>query len=225
MAEITTAEAARRLGITQTRVSQMLRTGDLAGRQLSARSWLVDMSSVQDRKRLGIGGGRPWSTFRITMVLEVLSGKAQADSRTASLIRSTETDKLWRRIEQAVHVRTYAARNLDLVRAHLALTGESALDDLGERLVGEPKVLHGYLRPGVRLDNLADEAGMVEDSSGSIAIYELSTAADSGLTDVDSRVLRALIAADSARSSATRIHSAGVRALDQMRSTWLAQNT
>jgi hypothetical protein len=225
MAEITTAEAAGRLGITQTRVSQMLRTGDLAGRQLSARSWLVDMSSVQDRKRLGIGGGRPWSTFRIISVLDVLSGKAQADSRTASLIRATETDTLWRRIEQAVRVRTYTARNPDLVRAHLALTGESALDELGERLVGEPKVLHGYLRPGVRLDDLVDDAGMVEDSSGNIAIYQLSTAADSGLTDVGSRVLRALIAADSARSSATRIHSAGVRALDQMRSTWLAQNT
>ena len=224
MAEITTAEAAGRLGITQTRVSQMLRTGDLAGRQLSARSWLVEMASVQDRKRLDIGGGRPWSAFRIISVLDVLSGKERADSRTASLIRATETDKLWRRIEQGVRVRRYTARNLDLVRAHLVLTGESALDELGEHLVGEPKVLHGYLRQGVQLDDLADEAGMVEDANGDVAIHELSTAAGTSLTGGGSKAIRALIAADSARSSATRIHSAGVRALDQMRSTWLAQN-
>lgn len=45
--ELTTAEAAERLGLTRERVGQLLNRGELAGRKVG-RAWLVDAGSVDD---------------------------------------------------------------------------------------------------------------------------------------------------------------------------------
>lgn len=200
----------------------MLRSGELAGRRISARVWLVDLGSVGDRARVAAGGGRPWSPPRVRAVIEALSSGDATDARTRDLIRSTEVDGLWRKVAQQIAVRRFTARYPAIVEAALVLTGESAIEALGERLVGRSDTVSGYLRGG-DLEYVIDEAGLVEDAEGRVAIYQLKADDQSWLTgDV---APRALVAVDCARSGTARVHAIGVRALEDMRRAWLTRNT
>lgn len=220
--EIATSEAARRLGVSVERVGQMLRSGELVGRQVDDRNtWLVSLTSVQDRARIDVGRGRPWADHTIAAVVAALSDGSRLDSKTAQRLRRMSVDQLWRKIAQAVTVRRYSTRNTDLARRHLALTGESAIDRIGEKLVGDSRVLHGYLS-NIDLEDIIDDAGLVEDAEGNLAIHELRTSEPEAVDGVYAP--RALIAVDCAREASTRVHSAGRRALEDMRTQWLAQN-
>ena len=221
--EIATSEAARRLGISPERVGQMLRSGELVGRQVDDHNtWLVSLASVQDRARVDVGRGRPWADHTIAAVVAALSDGSRLDAKTAQRLRRTNIDQLWRKIAQAVTVRRYSTRNTEIARRHLALTGESAIDRIGEKLVGESRVLHGYLCD-IDLEDLIDDAGLVEDGEGNLAIHELRTSEPAWADG--SYAPRALIAVDCAREASTRVRSAGLRALEGMRTQWLAQNT
>lgn len=222
MVEVTTADAARRLGLSQERVSQMLRSGELGGRRISARGWLVDLASVGERARIATDGGRPWSERRARSVIDALSSGEATDARTRELIRATETDVLWRRLAQSVTVRRFTARHADVAREALVLTGASAIDVLGERLVGQSDTVHGYVREG-ELDDLIDDAGLVENADGGVAIHAFRSGDPSWIACETAP--RALVAADCARAAASRVRSVGVRALDEMRLAWLTQNT
>lgn len=222
MSEVTTADAARRLGLSQERVSQMLRSGELVGRRISARGWLVDLASVGERARIATDGGRPWSERRVRSVIDALSTGETTDARTRELIGTTETDVLWRRLAQPVTVRRFTARHPDVARDALVPTGESAIDVLGERLVGQSDTIHGYLREG-ELDDLIDDAGLVEHGDSGVAIHAFRSGDLSWI--VGDTAPRALVAADCARSAASRVRSIGVRALEEMRQAWLTRNT
>jgi len=222
MAELSVAEAARRLGVSAQRTREMVRRDELRGRRIGSRAWLVDTASVRDRVQVDAGRGRPWAVHTIDAIVTALSDGEQVDAKSAARLRETDIERLWRKIAQRVTIRRYAARNTALVREHLALTGESALDQIGEHLVGQSRVLHGYLR-GIDLEDLIEDAGLVEDGEGNIAIHELSGADAAGQDAVFAR--RALIAVDCARSSATRVRAAGIRALTEMKQSWLAKNT
>lgn len=57
---LSTAEAAKQLGVSQARVRQLLESGKLGGVRLLDRVWAVDERSVADRiRRLGKKEGRP----------------------------------------------------------------------------------------------------------------------------------------------------------------------
>lgn len=222
MVEVTTFDAAQRLGLSQERVGQMLRSGELVGRRISARGWLVDLSSVNDRARVAAAGGRPWSQVRVRAVVEALSSGAAADARTRDLIRATDEDVLWRKLAQPIAVRRFTARHPAIIEDSLVLTGESAIDMLSERLVGTSNTMHGYLRGG-DLEGLIDEAGLVDDGEGSVAIHGFKVGDQSWPNGETSP--RALVAVDCARSGAARVHAIGAHALEEMRRSWLTRNT
>ena len=72
MAEMTVADAARKLGVSEQRTREMLRGGELRGRQLG-RSWLVDANSVQRRCAEHVGAGRVWSEYTVKAIVCALS--------------------------------------------------------------------------------------------------------------------------------------------------------
>ena len=222
MVELSVAEAARRLGISEQRTRDMVRRNDLRGRRIGSRTWLVDAASVRDRAQVDVGRGRPWSVHTIDAIITALSDGERVDAKSAARLRDTDVEQLWRKIAQRITVRRYATRDTDLVREYLALTGESALERIGEHLVGQSRVLHGYLR-GIDLEDLIEDAGLIEDGEGNVAIHEHSGIHTASRDPALAR--RALIAVDSARSSAIRVHSAGIRALAEMKQSWLAKNT
>ncbi|WP_404445720.1 hypothetical protein LG315_01665 [Microbacterium marinum] len=129
---------------------------------------------------------------------------------------------LWRKVAQQITVRRFTARHPAIVEAVLVLTGESALEALGERLVGRSDTVHGYLRGG-DLDDVIDDAGLVEDVEGRVVIYRLKAGDQSWLAG--DTAPRALVAVDCARSGTARVHAVGVRALEDMRRAWLTRNT
>ena len=146
MVDIAVREAAKRLEVSDQRVRDMLRSGELTGRQLAGH-WIVDLGSVQERARLGFPHGRPWSERTVKYVIAALSYGTGADAKTQRRIMTTETGELWRKIAQTIEIRGFSTRNIGLVRNQVSLTGESAIDVLGERLVGEPVLEREAERP------------------------------------------------------------------------------
>lgn len=222
MVELSVADAARRLGISEQRTREMVRRNELRGRRIGNRTWLVDTASVRDRVQADVGRGRPWAEHTVDAIIAALSDGSRIDAKSAARLRVTDTDQLWRKLAQRVTVRRFTTRRTDLVREHLSLTGESAIDEIGEHLVGQSRVLHGYLRD-IDLEDLIDDAGLVEDSEGDVAIHDLRGVRTAGDDGVHAR--RALIAVDCARAGATRVRGAGIRALGEMKQAWLAKST
>lgn len=235
MSWVTTNDAANRLGVTRQRVGQMVRAGELEGLRVGARGWQVSLASVQERAHLEANYGRPWSADTLRDVVEALSTGERGGGRAADLIERTSADAIWRKTAQLVTVHRFFVRHLDRVREHISRTGESALDALPADLVGESRALHGYLQ-GVRLSELATVADVVPsrmlsadaqrfagNRGGEVAIHDIKGSTGAWVTAPVAQ--RALVAADCARSTTTRVHSAGLTALTEMRAAWLRKNT
>jgi len=71
--EIAVKDAAQRLGITESRVRQLLHAGDLAGRRVG-RSWLVAAEDVARLERQHRRPGRPIGPLRAWGLLDILNG-------------------------------------------------------------------------------------------------------------------------------------------------------
>lgn len=220
MSEITVAEAARRLGVSEQRAREMLRHRVICGRRIG-RAWLVDTASVHRRSAAHAGHGRAWSEATVRAIVTALSDGVAIDSVNTARLRQIDTETLWRKIAQVVNVAWFTARDADALADHLVLTGESAIDHIGERLVGDARTMHGYLR-GMTFDDALDAAGLVENSEGNVALYTVRSG--NGAWVGERVAARALIAVDCARSTTSRVHAAGLRALDEMKQEWLTKN-
>jgi excisionase family DNA binding protein len=227
MVEVSVREAARRLGVSEQRTRQMVREQELVGRQINGHTWLLDAASVQDRVRSEIGRGRPWADQTVAAIVTALSDGFRIDAKSAMRLRRTEVEQIARKVAQIFTVRRFNARRRDIVHEHLALTGESAIEAIGARLVGQSRVLHGYVH-GIDFGSLIDDAGLIEDGEGNVEIYTLRSGFTGSATDwtVGARgyARSALIAVDCVRSPQSRVRSAGLRALEGMRSRWLETN-
>lgn len=73
MADLSVAEAAKVLGVDQSRVRQMLRSGALAGRHVG-RAWVVPADAVALAGEHRSGSGRPLSPQRAWGLLDLLDG-------------------------------------------------------------------------------------------------------------------------------------------------------
>ena len=221
--EISTAEAAQRLRVSPQRVLRMLHTELLSGRRIG-RVWLVDAESVAARLQIATDAGRPWSAKTVIDIIDALSFGAPLNARHAGLVRRVDASGIASRLEQSVRVKRYSTRWSERVEEFLLPTAASALD----RVVSEPsrlltaatESLHGYLRPDINLAGVVAEARLVADPRGAIHIYELSARPFPW-----TQTPPALIAADSTMAGATRVRSAGLDALQQMRDRWLTSTT
>jgi hypothetical protein len=73
MADLSVAEAASALGLDESRVRQMLRSGALAGRHVG-RAWVVPADAVAMLSQHRPAGGRPLSPQRAWGLLDLLDG-------------------------------------------------------------------------------------------------------------------------------------------------------
>jgi excisionase family DNA binding protein len=83
--EISVADAAARLSVSEPRVRQLLSSGDMAGRRLG-RSWLVSDESVAQLQQQGRPSGRPLGPRRAWGLLDLL-----ADGQAAWLTPSARS--------------------------------------------------------------------------------------------------------------------------------------
>ncbi|MWV57777.1 helix-turn-helix domain-containing protein [Rathayibacter sp. VKM Ac-2754] len=220
---VTTDEAARRLGVSPRRVVDMLTTGQLAGEKVH-RSWLVSAAAVDEREHLSHAPGRPVSAVTARALVTALSDGSRLTSRQEALIRRRTTEQLVTAVSRSVRIERFATRRPELAAEHLHLTGESAIARLGahagEALVGQAKQTHGYPR-GMTYDELVDHAMLVpDDENGRVVLHRF-----------DDEIFpwpetpRALIAIDAARDDQARVRTAGLDAVERLRSSWLADRT
>ncbi|MFG6504047.1 helix-turn-helix domain-containing protein [Microbacterium sp. P05] len=217
--DITTDEAAERLGVSRRRVVEMLNSGELLGRHIH-RTWAVDLGSVQHKELTRGNGGRPLSVASTRTMIDVLSTGSCGDARK---LRNTAMHRpvsvFASALAQAVTVDRYETRQPPLAAELMHLTGESAFDEIvsdpGERLAGLSRTVHGYRRVA-SMEELIDEARLVPNAEGNVYLHTFRD-------DVFpwKRAPRALIAVDATRSTNARVRGAGLEALEQMRNRWL----
>lgn len=222
MSELTTEEAARRLGVTPRRVVQLLNQNALSGR-IVRRDWLVSEASVRQRDAVKGARGRPLTSSTSRALIDALDNQTALPLRRASLILEREAEALSRAIAHSVTVETFKTRDRSLASARMHQTGESALARIatgpGEALAGDVSAVHGYLRD-TTLEDLIDEAMLVRSDDGPVHVYRFQD----GLFPWNATP-ETLIAVDAARSPNARVRAVGVDVLETKRAQWLAKHT
>jgi hypothetical protein len=226
MNELSTDEARRRLDVSPQQVRALLRSGRLDGRQLPSGEWLVDEDSLEQRVALKHGLGRNWSSVASWALLCELSGERAMDisprtyARVRERIRESTAEEIARRVAGRTPVRRYDADDRIAAGADMVLTGGTAVDELDSDLSPQFTTIEGYVDAG-EIEKFEREHMLIPDRSGPIVVYENPGVFSNRL----SHAPLAVVAADLARSNATRERSAGLKALEQMRQQWLAKHT
>lgn len=227
MNELTTDEARKRLDVSPQHIRGLLRAGKLEGRQLSSGAWLVDEDSLERRIALSVGRGRNWSAISSWALLAELSGEPhlvtiseRTRARVRERIRLYDAEEIARRVAGRTKVTRYDAddRYFD-AGTEMVPTGEFALDVLDTDLTFQERTLEGYVSE-VSMADFVRSHMLIPDREGFIEIYD-----DPGILAGRRNAPAAVVAADLARSTATRVRSAGVKALEEMRQQWLATQT
>ena len=220
---LTTQEAGKRLGITQTSVRQLVASGQLIVVGKAGRALLLDRSSVERRAAAGSRRGRAWTPKVAWAALALLSGgdpawiSASEKSRLRSRLRgrTAEDVAVLARNKDRVYRYRASADGLSLLDDQLIPGGVSALrnDDTAARfgLTGGSGLVEGYVMEG-DAQQLASAFGMVEDPDGNAIIREVELA-DPFAED---HVPLAAVAVDLMGSLSTRERSAGRRVLTEL---------
>ncbi|WP_130176801.1 helix-turn-helix domain-containing protein [Cryobacterium sp. SO1] len=226
MTELTTEEARQRLDVSPQHIRGLLRVGKLDGRQLSSGTWLIDEDSLERRIALSVGPVRNWSALSSWALLGELSGEpnlvtisTRTRARVRERIRLTTADEIARRVASRTTVTRYDADDLLDTATDMVPTGEAALDMLDTDLSPRELAIEGYVSTA-SMQEFVREHLLIPDRRGAIVVYE-----DPGLFIGRDYAPVAVVAADLARSTATRERSAGIQALEEMRQRWLATRT
>ncbi|HEX4400402.1 MAG TPA: hypothetical protein VHZ98_03660 [Galbitalea sp.] len=226
MDSLMTKDAAIALGVSQRQVTDLLQAGKLAGEQLGDGTWLVSPRSIAERRSFNAGAGRTWSAASSWALLGELSGKSASGLSESTLarirrrIRTSSAEEIARKAAARTNAHRYKADSLERTTAELVLTGKSAAHKIDPDLTNQTRSVEGYVREG-ELQTFVRRNLLSADENGDVTIYERS-----GELNVDGNYAsNAVIAADLARSTATRERAAGIAALEKMRQQWLATHT
>jgi hypothetical protein len=226
MDSLMTRDAALALGVSQRQVTDLLRAGKLVGEQLGDGTWLVSPRSIAERRSFNAGAGRTWSAASSWALLGELSGKSAAGLSESTLarirrrVRTSNAEEIARKVAARTTAHRYAADSIERTATDLVLTGKSAANRIDSELTNQTRTVEGYVREG-ELQTFVRRHLLSADENGDVTIYERS-----GELNVDENYASdAVIAADLARSTATRERAAGIAALEKMRLQWLATHT
>jgi excisionase family DNA binding protein len=220
MSEMSSAEAARRLGVSRREVQRLARSGELAATRTIGDAYVIDPLAANARARAEVERGRPWSPEVAWAALWLISDlevtwldyyqRRRLDQRLASITVDRLLASTRRR---ATATRYRGARTaLSEARRSLVLTGVSASESLRSDLVPDDSVVDGYADERRALA-LVRHLGLALDAEGPIVVRT---------TEVPEVLQRGgimptgVVAADLAGSNDARERSAGRRALQAM---------
>jgi hypothetical protein len=226
MNELTTDEARKRLDVSPQHIRGLLRAGKLDGRQLTSGAWLVDEDSLERRIARGPIRGRNWSAISSWALLAELSGEPglvtvseRTRARVRERIRLNTAEEIARRVAGRTKITRYDADDRFHAGSDMVPTGGTALDTLETNLSPQYSTIEGYVSAAA-MEEFIRAHMLIPDRRGFIEVYE-----EPGIFLGRASAPVAVIAADLARSTATRVHSAGINALEEMRQHWLAIHT
>lgn len=223
MADLTVSETAERLGVTVQHARTLLGAGEITGRQLSNRMWLIDSHSVSRYETVRRSKGRQLDTASAWGLLWELSGlkvnwlTQSTLARVRRRIRASSGEQIARAASRRAVPHRFTSANAGKAQADLIATGRAASQTLGTGLLDDARRVAGYVRDG----SIGDYAAlhfMVADPAGQDVLYENTLP-----IDYDGDVMpKAVVAADLAASTDTRERSAGLSSLEELRQAWLA---
>lgn len=226
MAELTTSDLGARLNITRRHALDLLATGTIDGRQLSSGAWLADSDSVaryESAKRRG--KGRKLDVDTAWGLLWELSGldahwlAPRTRSRVRARIRTASGGEIARDVADRTRAHRFQSANAVKAADGLIATGRTAAASLGVGLMDDTRDIVGYARAGSALEH-ARTRFMMESRAGRDVVYDNTLPISFG----DDVMPAAVIAADLATSTDTRERSGGIRALELLKDTWLANH-
>lgn len=225
MAEITTSDVARRLGITHRQANRIVSSGELSVRKLSNGAWVVEPDSLaRFEVRRKSGAGRKLSASTAWALLWELSGldadwlPVRTRARVAGRIREADVEQLVRDVAGRTRGHRFRSANAERVVPDILATGRLAASRLDTDLIEDGRRIAGYVPAGIEVNDFARSHFMAADPNGADVLFENTLPADySGGVMPD-----AVIAADLALSTDTRERSAGIEALENLKERWLA---
>ena len=217
MTDMTTAEAARRLRVSQRQVERLIHRGEVPARRTAGDAWVVDALAVNALGRSRPARGRPWSAEVAWGALWMLSDleASWVDQRTRSRLSSRLAAM------DAAGVVHACRRRADVVRYRVS---ESFLDELREALVlsgVSSAERYGLAEDTARLEGYCDaEASaelhakfrLVDDERGNVTlrVTRFPDVVNVGLR----RMPAGVVAVDLAESYESREREAGLRAIE-----------
>lgn len=225
MQGLTTQEVARALGTTRQHAAALLKARKLQGEQLTDGRWIADTRSLNEYTQLRRGVGRNWSAESSWALLAELDGikvigiSARTRARIRERIRLTSAEEISRKVATRSSTFRFSSDDRLATARELILTGRSATDRLDTGLAQQSQIVEGYLCDA-DLEAFAQRHLLIPDANGDVVIHD-----GRGVLELyGGSIGQAVIAADLARSTATREHSAGVAALEEAKSRWLAKH-
>lgn len=214
---MTTAEAARRLHVSQRQVERLIRRGEVPARRTAGDAWVVDAVAVNALGRSRPTRGRPWSAEVAWGALWVLSGlevpwvDPRTRSRVSSRLASMDALGLVHACRRRANVMRYRASVsfLDELREAVVLSGASAAEQYG--LAEDAARVEGYC-DGETAVELRASSRLVDDERGNVTlrVTRFANVVNLGLR----AMLPTVVAVDLAESYEAREREAGLRAVE-----------
>lgn len=225
MSDMTVAELATRLGVSQRRANDLLATSAIDGRQLSNGVRLADADSVTRYELRRKRAGRNLDARTAWAILYELSGRPvnwlprSTHGRMRMRIREGNVEELASAVATRTRVHRYRSANSERAAVDLIPTGRAAVEIVQTDLITDSRRAQGYVPAGTTVAEYATTHFMLPDDSGTDLLYENTAPEGLGVP------LPAVVAADLAMSTDTRERSAGIGALRELREAWLEKHT
>lgn len=221
MDEMSTQEAAKRLGVSQRQIQRLVASHALRGEWTAGRTLLVDALDVNARKHsVEQTRGRPWSSDVAWGALWMLSGleafwlTATQRSRLHHRLGDLSVEVVLTRCRKRMSTSRYRATPSALAHLHreLVRSGASAHELLNVGLAASSSGVEGYCLERMRLDHVKHLA-LIADARGNVIVHVPSRA---DVIDGRREMPLAVIAADLAASNEVREREAGLVALRRL---------
>jgi excisionase family DNA binding protein len=175
--ELSTAEVAGRMGLSQRQVQRLVSSKQLAATRQVGRANLVDATAVMRLGTQDRAPGRPWSAETAWAALRLLSGleanwiDQQTSYRLRQRLKTMSPERLGWVCRSRAEVRRFRASLsfLDELRSRISLTGASALESGRDLLSPPTDSVDGYCTSADR-NALIDEFFLVEDPVGNVTL-------------------------------------------------------
>ena len=219
MSDMTTAEAARRLHVSQRQVERLIRRGEVTARRTAGDAWVVDALAVNALGRSRPTRGRPWSAEVAWGALWVLSDleaswlDPRTRSRLSSRLTAMDTPGLVHACRRRADVARYRVSEsfLDELRGAVVRSGASAAEQYG--LAEDAARVEGYCDAETSA-KLRARFRLVDDERGNVTLRVTCFAQ---VLDVGLRTMpTAVVAVDLAESYEVREREAGLRAVEDL---------
>src|SRR5665648_152008 len=221
MTQMTTTQAAERLGISQRQVQRLIEARELPATRTAGDAWVVDAIAVNAMARTRPARGRPWSSPTAWAALWRVSGlevdwldrrtMRRLDDRLASI----DAEGLVHATRRRAVIRHYRASESFLadLDALVIRTGARAMEPSRFGMDQDLGRVDGYCT-SVAADRLARDFHLVEDPRGNVTL-RVAAVPSVALEGRDTMPV-AVIAADLAESLEARERLACLRVLEDL---------